>query len=212
MKKINICSVIVGSSLNEFLKNLDKVQEISELVELRVDLIKNLNENNLRLIRKKTIKKAIFTCRKKEIFLKALNLGFDYIDVKLSLIPNLNLPKRGKTEIILSFHDFKKTPSFQELTTIADHMRKCKIGIIKIATMVNSDQDAKNLFKILLSKKKDEKMIIIGMGEKGKIVRILGPLLGSFLTYASTPYGKTALGQIDINKMQNIYKLLVTNN
>ena len=208
MKNINICTPVMGKTLKEFLRNFDQVQEISDMLELRVDKIKDLSEQDLQLIRKKTIKEAIFTCRRKEIILKALDLGFDYVDVELSLISNLDLSKRGKTKIILSFHDFEKTPNIKKLTSTVNCMRKCNVEVLKIATMINDDQDIKNLFQILLNKKKDEKMIVVGMGEKGKITRVLGPLIGSFLTFASTQFGKTASGQIDIKKMQNIYKLL----
>ena len=210
MKKIKICTVVTGSNLKEFLKNLEKIQEISEMVELRVDHIKNLSENDLKLIRKKTIKEAIFTSRRKEIILKALDLGFDYIDVEFSLIEELKLSKFKKTKRIISFHDYKKTPNIQELTLTINRMRKCNVEVLKIATMVNDNQDIKNLFQILLNKKKNEKIIMVGMGGKGQITRILGPLLGSFLTFASTTHGETAPGQINIKKMKNFYKLLDT--
>ncbi len=208
MKNIKICTPVIGKTLKEFLKNLDKVQGISEMVELRVDHIKNLSENDLQLIRKKTIKEAIFTSRRKETILKALDLGFDYIDVEFSLVEELKLSKFKKTKVIISFHDYKKTPNIQELTLIIDRMRECNIEVLKIATMVNDDQDIKNLLQILLNKKKNEKIIVVGMGEKGRITRVLGPLLGSFLTFASTSQGETAPGQIDIVKLKKIYQLI----
>lgn len=208
MKKIKICTPVIGKTLKEFLKNLDRVQEVSEMVELRIDKIKNLSEQDLKLIRTKTVKEVIFTSRRKEIILKALKLEFDYVDVDLSLIKELKLLKSKKTKIIVSFHDFKKTPGIKELTMIINVMRKYNAEVLKIAIMVNDDQDVKNLFQILLNKKKDEKMIVVGMGEKGKITRILGPLLGSFLTFASTQSGKTAQGQIDIMKLKKIYQLI----
>ena len=208
MNKIKICAPVIGKTLREFLKNLDQVQEVSEMVELRVDHIKNVSENDLQLIRKKTIKEAMFTSRNKKMILQALELGFDYVDVDFSLIKELKLSKFKKTKIIISFHDYKKTPNIQKLTLTINRMRECNVGIIKIATMVNSNQDIKNLFQILLNKKKNEKIIVVGMGEKGKITRILGPLLGSFLTFASTQYGETAPGQIDIMKLKKIYKLI----
>lgn len=208
MKKIKICTPVIGKTLKEFLKNLDRVQDVSEMVELRVDKIKNLSEKDLRLIRKKTVKEAILTSRKKEIILEALNLGFDFIDIDLSLISKLNLSKQMKTKIILSFHNFEKTPGIKELKLLIDRMRECNVEVLKISTTINESQDVKNLFQIFFNKKKNEKIIVIGMGKKGQIIRVLGPLLGSFLTFASTPFGKTAPGQIDLNEMLNIYKTL----
>ncbi len=208
MKKIKICTPVIGKTLEEFLENLEKVQAISDMVELRVDQIKNLSDSDLQLIRKKTKKEAIFTSRKKEIILKALDLEFDYIDIELSLISNIDLSKQKNNKIILSFHDFKKTPNIEELTILIDRMRKYNIEVLKIATTVNNDQDVNDLFKTLLNKKNDEKMIIVGMGKEGKITRVLGPLLGSFLTFASTKYGESAQGQINIVELKKIYKLL----
>lgn len=77
-------------------------------------------------------------------------------------------------------------------------MRFCQPDIMKIATMVRKEEDVRVLLRLLLEKEKDEEMIVIGMGAKGQLTRILGPLFGSYLTYVSTPYGETAPGQIDI--------------
>ena len=60
---IKICSVVIGESLEEFLDNLRKVQEVSNFVELRVDYIKDLSIEYLDIIKKQTLKENIFTCR-----------------------------------------------------------------------------------------------------------------------------------------------------
>ena len=206
--KIKICTPVLGKTLKEFLKNLDKVQEISDMVELRVDKIKNLSSQDLILIRKKTRKESILTGIKKELITKAFELGFDYVDVELSQISGSKLTLKDKARIILSFHDFEKTPGLKELTEMINNMRKFKTGVIKVATMVKNDEDLGNLFRLILAKKKEEKIIVVGIGGKGRLTRILGPILGSFLTFASTPFGKTASGQIDLNEMLNIYKTL----
>ena len=208
MKNIKICTPVIGKTLKEFLKNLEKVQEVSDMVELRVDKIKDLREQDLKLIRKKTIKEAILTSRRKDILLKGLDLKFDFIDIDLSMINDLRLSQLKQSKIILSFHDFQKTPNIKKLVVILDQMRKCRSDIIKIATKVKNNEDLGNLFRLILAKKKEEKIIVVGMGKKGQLTRILGPLLGSFLAFASTEFGMTAPGQIDINKMRNIYKLL----
>jgi len=211
MKNIKICTPVIGKTLNEFLKNLTLVQEVSEMIELRVDQIKNLTLNDLETIRKITNKEAILNSRNKEIIIKGFESGFDYVDIDINTIKNFKLSKSQKSKTILSFHDFEKTPNINKLTSIVNHMRECNVGVLKIATMVTSDQDITNLFQILLNKKKIEKMIIVGMGEKGKLTRILGSLLGSFLTFASTEFGSSAPGQINIVEMKTIYKLLFTN-
>lgn len=208
MKEIKICTVVTGSNLKKFLENLDKIQEISEMVELRVDCIKNLSKKDLLLIRKRTIKEAIFTSRNREIILKVLDLGFDYIDIEFSLMGKIDFKKSKNTKIIISYHDFDKTPREKELERIISRMKKLKPDIIKIATLVKNESDNLRLLKFLLNKKVGEKMVIVGMGEKGKVTRILGPLIGSYLTYASTELGETAPGQIDFIKLKKIYQLI----
>lgn len=209
MKKIKICTPVIGKTLKKFLNNLDQVQAVSDMVEIKVDQITDLSKNDLVLIRNRTKKEAIFTSRRKEIILEVLDLGFDFIDIDLLLIKDFNLSKQIKNKIIVSFHDFKKTPNVNKLKTILNKIREFKPEIIKIATKVCNKQDVDKLFKILLNKKKNERIIIVGMGKKGKVTRILGPLLGSFMTFASTKFGATAPGQIDIDKLKNIYKLLI---
>ena len=44
----------------------------------------------------------------------------------------------------------------------------------------------------------DRKLVVVGIGEHGKITRIIGPLLGSQFTFTASQKGKeTADGQID---------------
>lgn len=210
MKKIKICSVVVGTNIKEFLKNLDRVQETSEMIELRVDKIIDFKEKDLILIRNKTKKEAILTCRTKKIFLEVLDLGFEYVDIDLDVIEEeqISFSKKLKTKIILSFHDFDKTPPEWFLRKLIWRMENYNPDIIKIASFVKEDYDNLKLFRLMLNKKSEEKRIIIGMGEKGKITRILGPTLGNYLTYASTDYGQSALGQINIEKLKQIYQLI----
>jgi 3-dehydroquinate dehydratase len=47
------------------------------------------------------------------------------------------------------------------------------------------------------------------MGKLGRISRLLSPLYGSFFTFASLKQGyETANGQISIQEMKEVYKIL----
>jgi 3-dehydroquinate dehydratase len=51
--------------------------------------------------------------------------------------------------------------------------------------------------------------VIIGMGEQGRILRIVSPYLGASFTYASLEEGKeTAPGQLSMKQMNDIYKVI----
>jgi len=210
MEKIRICSIVVGSNLTQFLNNLEEVQEISNMVELRTDKLTNLSEENLLIIKKQTKIPAILTCRDKKTLLTAIKLKFNFVDIDLDTVEKNNLifPINRKTKVIISFHDFKKTPSIEVFNKIIINMKKHKPDIIKIATYVRNDEDVINLTRLMIDGMIDFKRIIIGMGKKGKVTRIFGPMLGNFLTYASTNRGVSAPGQINVNDMKKIYKLM----
>lgn len=223
ISKIKICAPVIGDTLPQFLANLKKAEKKADLVELRVDFIQGFQIADILAIKKKLKAKAIFTCRAKyeggafagsekkriKIIEKALELGFDYVDIELKAIAKADLKNKSKrTKIICSRHDFAKTPSFKALENIARKMRAQKCDIIKIATKANKEEDINNLLKLLANKGKSQKMIALGMGEKAKIVRILAPFLGGYLTFASLGRQKTAPGQIEIGEMRRIYKAI----
>lgn len=82
-----------------------------------------------------------------------------------------------------------------------------KIGdIAKFAVMVNEKEDTLKIFEII--NKYKNKVIGIGMGEKGKITRVLNIYYGSILTFASYKGKASAPGQIDVEKLRKIWELL----
>lgn len=221
MDKINICAVVIGKTLEEFLQNLQDIQQVSDFVELRVDYIEGLKSEDIAAIKEKTTKRAIFTCRRQDkggkftgseeerlaIIQEALSAGFDHVDIELSAIDDLDRTQvSAETKVICSHHDFTKTPNYKELAEIADQIRASQVDIIKIVTTVKNDADVKNLLKLLTNKAAEEKMIVLGMGEEGKITRIIAPLFGGYLTFASAGDSQTAPGQIGIGELQGIYE------
>ncbi|HSQ97564.1 MAG TPA: type I 3-dehydroquinate dehydratase [Rickettsiales bacterium] len=211
---IKICTVVIGNTLDEFLKNLEEIQKISDFVELRVDYIKDFSISDLEIIKKYTYKENIFTCRSieeggkfsnnnlLEIIYKANELDFNYIDIEISKLKNIKM-KEKNSKIIGSYHNFKETPSYDGLKQIYDEIISFKfVDIAKIATNVINDEDNINLVKIILSKKTD--IIVVGMGEKGKITRIISPLIGGYLTFASVGENISAVGQISLENLKNI--------
>jgi len=218
---IRICTPVVGETLEIFLENLKKTQEISKLIELRIDSIRNIQISDLDVIRAQTTVPAIVTCRKKEegghfdgseeerieILQRAIGL-FDYVDIELSTIQSHAFKRNDKTKLILSYHNFDQTPSYWDMQKIIHDINKHAPDIIKIAIMIQEEHEVTKIYRLLTNKPHAEERIVIGMGEKGKMTRILGPLLGSYLTYASTEWGESAPGQIDIQKLEEFYKSL----
>ncbi len=110
--------------------------------------------------------------------------------------------KSRNCQVIVSYHNRKKTPKKAELGQILNRCFESGADIAKIACKANSNADNARLLSLLDSGKK---IIVIGMGGKGKITRIVAPLLGSQFTFASVSRGKeTAEGQMDAGKLEKL--------
>lgn len=222
MDNIRIFTPVIGTSIEKFLENLEKTQQISDYIELRVDTIENLAKSELMSIKKALKKEAIFTCRKNseggffsgeenkrvDILQKALDLHFECVDIEFSTIEEYTLVSNHRTKIIISYHNLNETPSYWDLNKIILRIKQHKPDIVKIATMINEEYERTKIYRLLTNKSHEEKRIVLGLGFKGKITRILAPLLGSYLTYASTPYSTPQPEDVGLNDLKEIYHQL----
>ena len=209
-----ICVSIGDCSVEECIKSLQGL----ELAEIRMDKMK-LSEEEVRKIFPQKLK-LIATCRatktlndneRKKLLLAAIDAGAAYVDIEVESSDTykkeiLSKAKSKGCKVIISYHNYEQTPQKGELEQIVDWCFDSGADIAKIACKVNSEKDNARLLGLLDS---DRKIIAIGTGEKGKITRVLGPLLGSPFTYASLKKGKeTAEGQIGHNKLKELMGLL----
>ena len=109
--------------------------------------------------------------------------------------------KKTKCRLLISWHDFKKTPNKDQLRTRHSKMRKFS-DMVKIVTMAKNVSDASRLLS-LYSVKSKNKTIAFCMGEQGKFSRILCLHLGSPFTYVSL--GKAiAAGQFSVDEIKSL--------
>lgn len=118
------------------------------------------------------------------IFTKALKyVSAVDIEFKSKLVPEIcDKAHKYKKIVVVSFHDFKKTPTLKELKDTIQKLMSYDNVVVKISTMVNSSDDFDTLKKLLDYKWKIP-VCIIGMGSKGTMTRTLFPALGSCFTY-----------------------------
>ena len=200
MKKIfQICTFVQGKSLEDFMKNLKKAQRSATMVELRADSIKDFNIDDLPILTGPVKVPSIFTFRhkkegglftgtkskQKEILREAFIYGFTYVDVAYDNRLVNELSAKEKKKLLLSYHCDEGTPDFFELIDILDDMRSKNPAIIKIATLVEQADDVPILSALLKKRKKDEKLIVIGMGKLGQITRLTFPVLGSCIAFVT---------------------------
>jgi 3-dehydroquinate dehydratase type I len=148
---------------------------------------------------------------------QAVNLGADYLDVEASTgkhwIGRLKakIPGRGaNTRMIISHHDFQKTPSWDGLVRRLDACRAYGAYAVKIVTYAQAAEDNLRLMRLIpRSLAQGQPIIAFCMGPRGRASRVLAPLLGSFLTYVSLGKGaESAPGQFTIAEMRKMWRLL----
>jgi 3-dehydroquinate dehydratase-1 len=219
LTSFKICSIVEGSTLPTFTKNLAKLQKTSEMVELRSDFIKGMKVDYMPKL--KTKGTTIFTCRsvreggnfsgslsEQEAILKeAFVSGFTYVDVAYDNPLIDELTPKDKKKLLISYHNFKSTPASIELMSVIEKMREHDPAVIKIATMVKKANDMFTLVEILRQKKDKEKFVVIGMGEEGRLTRVMFPMMGSYLIYVSDN-SKLLSGIMKRKDIESIYKIV----
>ncbi len=144
-----------------------------------------------------------------------LKEGPDAVDIELSASREerdkvIKAAKdHGKT-VIVSSHYFSKTPSPREMKAILEEMFLAGADIAKLAVMPQSMEDVLNLLRVTLDFRNEGKSVCtIAMGKPGKHTRVVAPLYGSVLTYASVESGAAAApGQLPVDEVKKIMEML----
>jgi 3-dehydroquinate dehydratase-1 len=84
--------------------------------------------------------------------------------------------------IILSFHDFRKTPSAEELDRLIEMTADKGDVVVKLATTLQEPGDA-DVLASLPGQHPGVALCVLGMGEGGEETRVTLPQHGSCLTY-----------------------------
>jgi 3-dehydroquinate dehydratase type I len=223
-----ICICIAENSLEGARAAIDKAMPHADLIEIRADY---LGETELEPILIQRTKPFIVTNRRKEeggrfegedserleMLKQAMDLGADYIDVEVGseevLLQSLideQRKNREKTELVLSYHDFRETPSSPALYDLFDRMVEIKAEIVKIVTFAQSYEDNLRILSLIpYAKKRGQEIIALCMGEKGKISRILAPMMGAVWSYASSSHGRgSAPGQLTAQELRELWRQL----
>ena len=149
--------------------------------------------------------------KRKRLLEKAIESGASLVDIEVEAKEQykneiISKAKENNCKVIISYHNYEKTPKKAELEHLIKWCKESEADLVKIACMVNSNQDNARLLGLL----NDEKpLVIVGMDEKGRITRIVAPLLGSVFTYASLSKGKeSAPGQMTKEELEKLIKVL----
>ncbi|MBA2847293.1 3-dehydroquinate dehydratase-1 [Methanococcus maripaludis] len=216
-----ICIPVIDEDVSDAINSAKEALKYGDIVEFRIDL---LNDVNFKDIEEFSKIPSIITIRAEweggawkksneeriELLKNAIKNNAKFIDIELKEEKNLELVKYrneigSTTKIIVSYHDFEKTPGIDELIDVIE--KELKIGdIAKFATFAHSKEDTLKILNLM--NRYSGKIIAIGMGESGKLTRILGLDFGSILTFASMEGKVSAPGQVDVKKLKEILKLI----
>lgn len=190
-----------------------------EFAEIRMDMM-NPCEKDIKKIFSQPVE-LIATFRpgkvseqkRKTALLCAIKNRATFVDIELETKKKfrdeiIKTAKEYGCKVIISFHDYNKTLPKNRLKQIVKKCFAYGADIAKIACKVHSKEDNIRLLSVLESEPRG-KVIVVGMGEKGKITRIAGHLLGNPITFVcSSKKKKTAQGQIEKKELERIIKMI----
>jgi 3-dehydroquinate dehydratase type I len=103
-----------------------------------------------------------------------------------------------------------KTPSKDDLADLLKKMAATGADVIKIVTKAKSVEDNLRILDLIPNARTlGVEIIALAMGPHGKMSRIMSPLLGAYLTFASLEAGQeSASGQIPANEIKQILNRL----
>lgn len=145
-----------------------------------------------------------------EILLSVLEM-VDAIDIELRTRSEyrdlvVHRAKKAGKRVIISYHDFLKTPEITAMQSIVSECFDAGADIAKLAATPHSYEDTLSLLKLTLDCAPAQ-VCIIGMGGYGVHTRVIAPIYGSALAYASVG-AATAPGQIGIRELRGMLETL----
>lgn len=138
----------------------------------------------------------------------------DMVDVELFLGEEfvtriVSQAKAAEMPVIISNHDFTKTPAKEELLSRMHHAESLGADIVKIAMMPQCPQDVLTLLSATeeMFRTTECPLITMSMGKLGMVSRISGELTGSAVTFGSSGRA-SAPGQIEIDQLRDFLRVL----
>jgi 3-dehydroquinate dehydratase-1 len=220
--KYKTCVSIAETTPSKTKKILKIALVKSDFVEVRFDFLKTEQIPEALEMIKKDLNRVVCTLRPKteggkftgneKERIAILKLIAEYnpflLDVEFNTLKKnsalVKYLKLTKTKLLVSWHDFKKTPKSSELKMKMNQMSKFSSNV-KIVSTAKSTDDSTRMLE-LYGKKGKNNLISFAMGDFGRISRILCLYLGSPYTYVSL--GKAiAPGQFSVDEVKKIINL-----
>lgn len=213
-----ICASLSASTTEELVEQIKHVQGNTQFIELRLDGLVEVNITKIKALISDVKLPVIFTLRKKTqggnytgeeadrlAAIKMLaGLSPSYFDIEEDVPPEFTQQLRQNypnLKLIVSHHHFGHTP--ENLDAILFDMRRHTADWYKVAFYAQNSID---MLRLMNWAQKYSDVIAVSMGENGQPGRLLGPVVGSPLTYGRANT-QTAPGQLAVDTMVAQYRL-----
>lgn len=224
MNPLRICVPVVAKTNDGAQRALQQIAALGHLAELRLDY---LTQPDLPRLLQARPGPVIVTNRprleggqwpgteadRQRFLEEALELGVEYLDVELRTEARWRdrlLARRGPTRIIVSWHDFQETPELPALQAILAAQQQAGADIAKVVTLARTPADNLRVLALIpQAQAQGQDIIAFCMGPRGKFSRVVAPLLGSYLTFATLAPGReSAPGQLTVPEVETIWRIL----
>jgi 3-dehydroquinate dehydratase-1 len=129
-----------------------------------------------------TVRENDWTRKDRVNIFRAIMPFVDSIDLELDTPISGEVRSFAEDKIVvISEHDFTKTPKDSELKDIVSRSIDQGADIAKLAVMANSADDVRRLF--WFTQTCTTPIVTIAMGPLGSVSRVISPLFGSLFTY-----------------------------
>ena len=128
------------------------------------------------------------------------------IDIELrsarALRSLFEVAKKKRVRRIISFHNFKSTPSIQILEAKARQAKSYGADIFKVATRTDTPMELGRLLEFMTRSRLDLALAVMGVGKLGAVSRVLLARAGSVLIYASLGAESDVEGQLSLEQLR----------
>jgi 3-dehydroquinate dehydratase type I len=219
-----ICIPIMAEDTAGALQRIQRAEPLADMIEIRLDGMKSFN---LVDIIQAAHKPAMVTYRSKReggkgsarpemrtrFLLAAVEAGANFVDVEYGMPLEFRrrlFQARGRSRVVLSAHRTGGTPSRKDLEGLFQSMRATGADVVKIVTTARTPEDNLRVLSLIpRALNLNTKLIAFCMGPMGRLSRMVSPLLGGYLTFASLEKGEeSAHGQIPAAEMRRMMEIL----
>src|SRR3989339_1715574 len=223
---LRICVPVVEATVNRARSKYQRAARKGLWTEIRLDYLEEPAPDLQKLFRSlpgpviATNRRAVEGGRwtgteadRLNLLAQVLNLGVTCLDVELAadaIFRREVWARRGKTRLILSWHDFAGTPDAARLEAVLDEMLASEADAVKLVARAREPADNLRLLSLIpRAQAAGKDVIAFCMGPWGKWSRLAAPPLGGWVTFA--PFSKTgasAPGQLTVNDVKRVWNTL----